>query len=416
MSIYSGAFLIVFGISYYLFLSFLPPSGYLANNPDNNSVTPSPVPEKKTGHLVFSGPKTEICPINGEKFTKEEKDIWSVRRPLLVMIENHADSRPQSGLQNADIVYEAVAEGGITRFMGVYYCNAVRGAESKYDVGPVRSARSYYLDIASEYSDYPLYAHVGGANCSAPMDPVTGRQAGPCTTHKKAMAIEQISDYGWNNKGTWSDLSQFSLPYKACRRETDRTGTEVAMEHSMYCSSTELWNIAASRGLTNITTINNKTWDKNYRSWLFTGKDETSVSQSATKISFDFWSSQKDYSVVWNYDQKNNSYLRENAGVSHIDFNTQEALSTKNIVVQQVKETRSVDEHGHNLYAVIGTGTGYLFQNGGVTPLIWSKANRTSRTIYKDKTGKEVAFVPGQVWVEILPLDSKVNYEGQKQP
>ena len=71
------------------------------------------------------------------------------------MIENHADSRPQSGLSNADVVYEANSEGGITRLMGIFYCNAVGGVGSNYDVGPVRSARTYFLDLASEYADYP---------------------------------------------------------------------------------------------------------------------------------------------------------------------------------------------------------------------------------------------------------------------
>ncbi|MFA5827914.1 MAG: DUF3048 domain-containing protein [Candidatus Shapirobacteria bacterium] len=417
LSFYSGMGLIIFGISYFLFSSFLPTNiSTIRNDTPDNSITPTPVSGKKTGYIVFSGPKTEICPLNGEKFTKEEKDIWSTRRPLMVMIENHVDSRPQSGLQNADIVYEAVAEGGITRFMGVYYCNAVRGAGSKYDIGPVRSARTYYLDLASEFSDYPLYAHVGGANCSAPIDPATGRQAGPCTTNKKALAIEQISDYGWNNKGTWSDLSQFSLSYKACRREPDRTGQVVATEHSMYCSTTELWNVAASRGLTDKTTINNTSWNKNYKQWSFTQKDEASASPSAGQIAFDFWSSEKDYSVVWKYDKNTNSYLRENGGKVHIDFNIEEPLRAKNIIVQHVKETRSIDEHAHNLYAVIGTGTGYLFQNGNVTELVWSKVSRSSRTTFKDKTGKEINLIPGQIWVEILPLNSKVNYEGPQQP
>jgi len=145
---------------------------------------------------------------------------------------------------------------------------------------------------------------------------------------------------------------------------------------------------------------------------LFNQKNEPSSSPLATKISFDFWSSQKSYSVVWSYNKSTNLYSRENGGAPHIDFNTEEVLTTKNIIVQNVKESRSIDEHGHNLYAVIGTGTGYLFQNGNVTEIVWSKASRSSRTIFKDKTGKEINFVPGQIWVEILPLDSKVTYEG----
>jgi hypothetical protein len=331
----------------------------------------------------------------------------------MVMIENHTGARPQSGLQNADIVYEAVAEGGITRFMGVYYCNVVSGAANKYDVGPVRSARTYFLDLASEYADYPLYAHVGGANCSAPMDPVTGRQAGPCTTAKKALAVEQISNYGWNNKGTWGDLSQFSLSYKACRREPERTGQVRDTEHTMYCSTSEMYKVAADRGLTNMTLINKTSWDKNYRSWTFKQKDAPADTTSAPQISFDFWPGYKDYSVTWDYDKAANQYLRTNGGQKQIDFNSGEQLYTKNLVVQFAKETSHIDEHGHLLYDVIGTGKGLLFQNGTQQEITWSKANRISRTIFKDKSGKEINFVPGMVWVEILPIGNTVSYEGK---
>lgn len=322
------------------------------------------------------------------------------------MIENHQDSRPQSGLQTADIVYEAVAEGGITRFMGVFYCGQVAGSQAnKYDVGPVRSARTYFLDLASEYSDYPLYNHVGGANCSSATD------GGPCTTATKAQALEQISAYGWTNKGTWSDLSQFSLSYKACRREPDRTGDSRATEHTMYCSSEELWNIAQTRGLTNSTVAKKTSWDKNYRSWLFKQEDKPGTDLNATNISFDFWSSIKNYNVSWKYDNINNVYKRFNGGVEHVDFNTQEVITSKNIVIQYVKESRSVDEHFHNLYAVIGSGTGILIQNGTKTDITWSKANRVSRTIYKDKlTKKEINFVPGNVWIEILPIGNSVSF------
>lgn len=366
--------------------------------------------KKQTGILNFEGPKTEICPINGELFTKEEKNVWETRRPLLVMIENHLDSRPQSGLNNADIVYEANSEGGITRFMGVFYCNVVKGTNNKYDIGPVRSARTYFLDLASEYADYPLYTHVGGSNCSAPKDPDTGRQSGPCTTNKKAQALEQISDYGWMGKGTWGDLSQFALSYKACRREEDRTGTLVATEHSMYCSSTELWNVAQSRGLTNETITNKTLWNKNFRNWLFKQPDQPSSTIEAKIISFDWWGD-KAYSVFWTYDSTRKLYLRQNGGVVAVDFNTNEQLNTKNIIIEWAKETRSIDEHVHNLYAVVGTGDAVLLQNGTKTDITWSKPNRTARTIFKDKSGKEINLIPGRTWIEILPLGNQVSYE-----
>jgi len=413
-SIYIGLFLFLTGVSYYLFSYFLPVDKTNSDTPQNQTQT-TPTENKKTGVITFAGPKTEVCPLNGQLFTKEEKDLWQKRRPLAVMIENHADARPQSGLQNADIIYEAVAEGGITRFMAMFYCNILSAKPGRYDVGPVRSARTYFLDLASEYSDYPLYTHVGGANCSAPMDPVTGRQAGPCTTNKKALAVEQISSYGWNNKGTWGDLSQFSLPYKVCRREPERTGDERATEHTMYCSTTELWNIAESRGLTNMTIVNNKPWDKSFRSWSFNQKDVKSEIQDASTISLDFWGKNDNYSVLWQYNSSANSYSRTNGGKPHLDFNTGTQLTAKNIVIQYTKESRSIDIHMHNLYEVVGSGTGMVFRNGTKDDITWSKPTRVARTIYKDKSGKEVNFVPGLIWVEILPINSTVSYEGPKQ-
>jgi len=400
-----GLFLIITGISYFLFDTFLPTNGSNSITSDNTNQNIADTTNSSGQVELYPGPKTEACPINGKLYTKEERAIWETRRPLMVMIENHEDSRPQSGLQTADIVYEAIAEGGITRFMGVFYCGQVAGSESsKYDVGPVRSARTYFLDLASEYSDYPLYNHVGGANCSA------ATNGGPCTTNKKAQAIEQISSYGWNNQGTWGDLSQFSLSYKACRREPDRTGDERATEHTMYCSTKELWNVAESRGLTNNTTAKKTSWDKNYRSWLFKQTDQASSSPTTTNISFDFWTGYKDYSVNWKYDNSNNIYQRFNGGVAHVDFNTSKTITTKNIILQFTKESRSIDEHLHNLYDVIGSGSGILLQNGDKTEITWSKANRLSRTIYKDKSGKEINFIAGNIWVEILPLNTEVSY------
>jgi len=410
---YLGIFLVFSGAFYLLFANLLPIKNLVSNNDTDSLVANTTSTPAKTGIISFSGPKNVACPLNGAMYTQEEQKIWQERRPMAVMIENHSEARPQSGLNGADIVYEAVAEGGITRFMGVFYCSAVSNAATKYDVGPVRSARTYFLDLASEYADYPLYAHVGGANCSAPKDPVTGRQAGPCTTNKKALAIEQISDYGWNTQGTAGDLSQFALSYKACRREPERTGDVRATEHTMYCSTTEMWNVAKDRGLTNTTIAKKQSWDKSYRPWTFKQKDAASSTVTTPKVSFNFWEGYGEYSVTWNYDQTTNQYLRSNGGKQHIDFNTKEVINSKNLVIQFNKESRSIDIHGHNLYDMVGSGKGILLQNGIKEDITWSKANRLSRTIFKDSKGAEVNFVPGRVWVEILPIGNKISYEGQ---
>src|SRR5258708_757088 len=109
-----GLFLIAAGISWAFFSFVVKPQGGLLGGNTNTTNSKS--------KLNLNLPKTEECPINGLKFTKSEKDVWNNRRPVTAMIENHADSRPPEGLSKADWVYEAVAEGGITRFMSVFYC------------------------------------------------------------------------------------------------------------------------------------------------------------------------------------------------------------------------------------------------------------------------------------------------------
>ncbi|GIW64151.1 MAG: hypothetical protein KatS3mg092_0084 [Patescibacteria group bacterium] len=90
-------------------------------------------------------PKTEECPINGAFYSKSQRQKWEARRPLGVMIENHVEARPQSGLSSADVVFEVVAEGGITRFLSVFYCQ-----DAPY-IGPIRSARIYFIKLFTRF-------------------------------------------------------------------------------------------------------------------------------------------------------------------------------------------------------------------------------------------------------------------------
>jgi len=360
------------------------------------SPLPSGAPGEGSHFPVISGPKDQVCPLNGGMFTKTEKNLWEKRRPLTVMVENHQDARPQSGLGKADIVYEAVAEGAITRFLAVYFCaDAAFALKDDYDLGPVRSARTYFLDWASEYGDYPLYVHVGGAGqCNDP------------TVDPRAKALCQIEKYGWKNKDTWSDLDQWALGIKECRREETRVGHEVATEHQMYCSSFALWTKAEARKLTAVN-YQNQPWDKNFRSWQF---KEDSLSSGSVSPEFDFWRDYKDYRVRWDYDKATNSYKRSNGGELHIDFTTKEQLTAKNVVVQFAVEKGPLDEHKHLLYTTVDTGRALIFQDGLVIDGKWSKRSRTDRTLFFDAKGKEIKFNRGPIWIEVLPTTGKVNY------
>lgn len=343
-----------------------------------------------------SAPRDSECPINGTMFTTAEKRVWESRRPIVAMIENSVDARPQSGLNSADIIYEAVAEGGITRFAAVFYC----GVSAKDTIlGPIRSARTTYVNLASEYN-YPLYAHVGGANCGS-SDPKA------CTTDKRVQALEQINQYGWGGaKG--NDLNQFSIGFPTFWRDYERLGRTVATEHTMYTSSEKLWKYATTRGWTNLDPSKKLEWSKGFTPFKF--KDDATSLGSVSKISFGFWESYKDFAVIWSHDSSNNTYTRQNGGSAHKDLNDDSTLNTKVVVVQYVKEIGPLGPLKHMLYEVIGTGKGIVFQDGEAIMATWSKPDREARTIWKDDKGKELAFNRGKIFFHIVPSDNTVAY------
>ncbi len=333
-------------------------------------------------------PRTEMCPINGKMYTKQEKTTWETRRPLAVMIENNADSRPQSGLALADVVYEAVAEGGIPRFMGIFYCGIAAG---NVNLAPVRSARTYFLPWVLEYD--ALYNHVGGA--------------GRCeddTVDERAKALCQIDQY------KIKDMDQFGISFPTCYRNYDRLDHPVATEHTMVCQTDKLYTLAATRGWTNVDS-KGVAWDKKYEAWKFKDDAKEADRGSATSISFVAWKGyEKDYGVKWTYDKVNNVYLRENGGAAHTDLETEEQLQATAVVVLFVKETGPVDDHMHLLYATIGSGKGIVFQDGTATKVTWEKLDRSARTVFSDESGKEITFTRGQIWVEMLPIGTIVTY------
>lgn len=334
-----------------------------------------------------SAPRTEACPINGKLYTKQEREIWETRRPLAVMIENHAEARPQSGLSSADVVYEAVAEGGISRFMAIFYC----GVAAPVSLAPVRSARTYYLPWVLEYD--ALYNHVGGAGrCNDP------------TVDTRAKALCQIDEWGVK------DMDQFGISFPTCYRNYDRLDHPVATEHTMVCVTDKLFKLAADRGWTNKDT-KGVSWDKNFVEWKF--KDDAKQEDRAASFSASFvaWKGyEREYGVRWDYDPATNSYARFNGGLAHTDLETKTQLTAKNVVILFAKETGPVDDHAHLLYNNTGSGDGILFQDGKATKVTWKKQVRTDRTKFFDAQGKEMSFNRGQIWIEMLPTGTQVTY------
>ncbi|HVZ58136.1 MAG TPA: DUF3048 C-terminal domain-containing protein, partial [Patescibacteria group bacterium] len=132
-------------------------------------------------------------------------------------------------------------------------------------------------------------------------------------------------------------------------------------------------------------------------------------------VTVEFWSGQPDYTVVWTYSKTSNTYLRATGGQTHIDNNTKKQLQPKNVVVLYEKESNANDGYENNLHELFGdkgTGNAVVFQNGQEIQATWRKADRTARTELTDKkTGKEIKFVRGQIWFQIVPTYNPVSVQ-----
>lgn len=342
-----------------------------------------------------SEPKDQVCPLNGAYYTITEKNAWDKRRPLFVMIENTPDSRPQAGLSRADVVFEAVAEGGVTRFGALFYCAA---QVQDLTLAPIRSARTYFVDWASGFN-LPMYVHVGGANVAGPAD-----------------ALGQIGDYGWEGN---NDINQFSVGYPTFVRNYNRIpGKEIATEHTMETTTEGLWKVAADREWTNVTperVVNRKTiaaapWSSAYKGWTFEGSDKVTAG-STNKISYDFWTGYNQYSVEWNYDSNTDSYKRNNGGEAFTDINNEEQIAAKDVIVLLTTEKGPIDEKKHMLYGTTGRGKAMIFKHGQAPiEANWVKTDRESELKFVDVRGKDVELARGQVWISVLSDDSEVAY------
>lgn len=300
-------------------------------------------------------------PLTGIKYTEEESASWVNTRPLGVIINNHVDARPQAGLINADIVYEIVAEGGITRFLAFYQ------SDIPEKLGPIRSVREYYLVINKEIGDAMLMHH--GFSPQA------------------LVAIES-----WPVRS----LQRGNAPYW---RENPRN---VAIEHTLYANGKEVVKKGLELG-----------WEgtmEDFQAWKFKDSpDKYAQSTVAEKIEYDFWYT-GDFSVIWTFDKDTNSYKRfmgydsANNPIPHIDDVTKNQLMVKNVIVQFVTENKVVGDDKNRLdYDLVGSGKALVFIDGKVVEATWSKASRDARTLFYDTNGSEIEFNRGKMWVSILP-------------
>lgn len=283
-------------------------------------------------------------------------------QPVAIMIENLPSVRPQSGMSGASVVYEALAEGGATRFMAVY---PGAGSSSLSKIGPVRSARSYYLEWASEYG--PLYGHAGGSPDAL--------QAILDFHMKDLNGIGREAKYFWRDRG-------------------------ISAPHNLFTS-----NELLTRALSDTNLVKGR---PTFRAWSF--KDEASLAERPpsgqfVRVQFSGYA----FAAEWRYDQATNMYLRFNAGQIHTDALTGEQLRAKNVIVQVLPPILGVGALGRLTLDVHGSGKAFIFRDGKEIIGMWQKPDRLSRTVFFDEAGNEVQINRGATWIEVVPETQTVE-------
>ena len=299
---------------------------------------------------------TYYSPITGAKVNSETETKMPV---LAVMIENSPEARPQSGLAEAGVVFEAVAEGGITRFIALYQ-------ESKPElIGPVRSVRAYYLDWAAAFD--ANIAHVGGS--------------------PEALNMLKTGKYG-------ADLDQ-SYNAGSYWRAKDRP-----MPHNVYTNHEKLSSLAESKGkshsdFTGFARTSTSTTDK------------STTNESATSINLAVGTGK--FAVSYGYDQATNTYKRFQGGVAHLDRENGQIAPD---VVVALRVNQSLQSDGtHMSIGTTGSGDCYVFQNGTVTKGTWNKSNINSQITFSDSTGQEIKLARGKTWVTAVGQGKDIRWQ-----
>jgi len=275
------------------------------------------------------------------------------KRPISVIIENAPAARPQSGLSKADITYEIMAEGGITRFLAIYN----EGVAD--NVGPIRSARPYFVMKAAEHN--AIFAHAGGSV--------------EAYVYMKEMNVDTIDEFKF---------------FQAFWRSKDRKAP-----HNLYTSVANLRSQAQLLG-----------YNKPVKGggFLIRTPQEALGTEEASKVEIVYAG---DYRVKFTWDAINRVYRRYINDKPHIDSLNGQQITTTNIIIQ-VTEQKVKDKEGRIEITFVGKGTGWILLDGKVAPIRWEKNSLGDKTRYFYADGRELKINPGNLWIEVVSTQNKV--------
>jgi hypothetical protein len=304
-------------------------------------------------------PKTVASPLTGVQVAP----ALAARPVTGIMIENSDDARPQSGLQDAGVVYEAIAEGGVTRFLALF-----QDSSPQY-IGPVRSLRPYYIDFAAPFQ--ASIVHVGGS----------------------PDALSEVENGSFRNLDQFANGGYFT-------RVSSRDAP-----HNVYTSFAELDKLNAAKGYTS----------SKFTSWPRKA-DKKLTTPTARTIQLAI--SGPDFYANYTYDAKTDSYLRSEGGAPHLDLasasdTTGVQLNPKVVIALVMPLSNgALDATGayYSEYNDTGSGNAYIFQDGGVTQGTWNKSGTENQISFTNSAGQAIKLNAGQTWITVLSADNQVTY------
>ena len=301
--------------------------------------------------------------------TIEEKEVQIFKgndRPIAVMIDNHDDAWPQAGLQRAYMVYEIIVEGGETRLMALF-----KGADDVEKIGPVRSARHYFIDYAMEND--AIYTHFG--------------ESPQASSDIKKYSIDEIDGISEDGTTFWR-VKDKAAPHNAV----------TSMENLIQSAKNKKYKMTS-----------------NEESVLNYVTDEVNLEDGQGAVSVTIPHSQLQ-TVSYEYDEENKVYERFARKEAQVDWDTDEPITVKNIIITFCDNytLSDAENKGRQGLKNIGTFDGYYITNGKAIKIKCIKNARDEKTIYQDLNGNEIDVNDGNTFVHICPTDADVEIVGME--
>ncbi len=328
--------------------------------------TPTPEPTPEPTPTPYSGP---VSPLTGEPTDEETAG----QRPVAVMLNNIREAQPQQGNSRADIIYEVIAEGGITRMLGVY--QSVKGIDV---IGSVRSARPYYIELALGHD--AIFVHAGGSE----------------DAYAKLSSWDVDNMDGVNGKYSYASAGVF---YRDQYRMGD--GKKYAYEHSLLTSGERIMNAVENYGI-------RAELKGDFELGLSFADDGTPSNGTAANVITVPFSNYK--TGVFTYDADTGLYMVEEYGSPYIDGNDGSQVSVTNVITLEISCYNSGDSYGH-MIVTLDSGGGWYACGGKMVPITWEKGRRNDPFKYYNEDGSELILGVGRTYVNLIPLGSAPTAE-----